>query len=113
MKQTGNEVSGKEKQRRRENGKGRREWKYELSQEGAFRTGERVDMVENDGKGGYGITSRWTRRLAFTVSEAPVVANGERAGFSDRWTLTGKRGGRGACLSATVGQFKPKIQKVN
>jgi len=59
-----------------------------------------------------GITSRWTRRLAFTVSEASVVANGERR-ISD-WRAEGERAGKGSArLSGTVGQFKPKIQKVN
>jgi len=42
-----------------------------------------------------GITSRWTRRLAFTVSEASVVANGERR-ISD-WWIEGGRAGREAC----------------
>ena len=74
-------------------------------------TGDRERNIEGmQGKGWTGvengkkdIASRWKRRLAFTVSEASLAANGER-GFRP---LGGKH------LSGTVGQFKRKIQKVN
>lgn len=62
------------------------------------------------------IASRWTRRLAFTVSEASLAANGER-GFrpcvEGRWESGVEREREREQLSGMVGQFKRKIQKVN
>lgn len=78
---------------------------------GSIRTGEGGHGGKRRKKKGKKdrITSRWTRRLAFTVSEALVVANGER--WVSDWR--GVRVGSAQQLSGTVGQFKPKIQKVN
>jgi len=89
-----------------------------IESRGSVRTGEKTTKKIHEKREGEkekkkdGITSRWTRRLAFTVSEASVVANGERR-ISD-WRAGSERAGKGSArLSGTVGQFKPKIQKVN
>lgn len=49
---------------------------------------EKSEKREGEKEKKDGITSRWTRRLAFTVSEASMVANGERR-ISD-WPGVGK-----------------------
>lgn len=81
---------------------------------------ERKDDTERERKKGErekkDIASRWTRRLAFTVSEASLAANGER-GFRPcverRWERAEWREREREQLSGMVGQFKRKIQKVN
>lgn len=98
----------RERERRKKKEGRMNEWRERTTQ----RERERKEREKKD------IASRWTRRLAFTVSEASLAANGER-GFRPcverRWERAEwrDREREREQLSGMVGQFKRKIQKVN